>query len=345
MIQKQQSNPWRIVVTDIAWPSIQPEAEVLAQVGGELILAQAGTEEELMALVVDADAILTCWNQVSANVIARGKKLKVIGRYGIGVDNIDVQTASAHGILVTNVPTYCLDEVSEHAMALILACGRRICFYNHRVHSGNWEISSDKQVFRLRGKTLGIIGFGNIGQRLAQIARGFDMHVLICDPFISGELAQKHNSQKTGLEFLLQNGDFISIHAPLVESTHMLIDESKLRSMKPTAYLINTARGKIIDQDALVLALKNGWIAGAALDVFTPEPLPQDHPLLSMPNVITTPHTAFYSEEALLDLEIHAAENVAMALSGHRPPFIVNPEVLESPRWSHLQQNANETEL
>jgi len=328
---------WRILATDIAWPSVEPEAEVLARIGGELVLAESGSEEELLGLVPAADAILTCWAHMPASVIRAGRKLQVIGRYGIGVDNIAVEEATRLGILVTNVPAYCLDEVSDHAMALILTCARKICHYNSKAHAGDWEIASGKPLFRVRGQTLGIIGFGKIGRTLAPKARAFGMRVSVYDPYVDAETVRACQCEKTELDALLTEADFVSIHAPLTESTGDMINEARLRQMKSTAFIINTARGAIIDQDALVRALEQGWIAGAALDVFVPERLPSDHPLLKLPNAIATPHVAFYSEESLLDLEIQAAENVAAVLSGRRPASVVNPQVLDLPRWSHLR--------
>jgi len=314
-----QNPKWKILVTDTAWPSVEPEANVLARINGELTLAKTGAEDELLSLVPTADAILTCWKQVPASVIRAGRKLKVIGRYGIGVDNIAVDEATQCGILVTNVPAYCLDEVSDHAMALILACARKICQYNSGVHAGDWEISSGKPVFRLRGQTLGIIGFGKIGQALAPKAQAFGMHVLVYDPYIDVEMAEKHLAKKAELDMLLMEADYVSIHTPLTQTTRGLIDARRLRLMKSTAFIINTARGAIVDQAALVKSLKERWIAGAALDVLDPERIPPGHPLLGLPNVIVTPHMAFYSEESVRDLEIQAAENVGQVLSGGAP--------------------------
>jgi D-3-phosphoglycerate dehydrogenase len=328
---------WRILVTDIAWPSAELESEVLAQVGGELILAESGNEDELMRLVPEADAILTTWKQVPASLIQAGRKLQVISRYGIGVDNIAVDEATRNGIIVANVPAYCLDEVCEHAMALMLACARKICFYNSRTHADDWSVTSGSPLFRIRGRTLGIIGFGKIGQTLAPKARAFGMRVLVCDPYVEAGTIRAQDCEKTELDGLLTEADFVSIHIPLNEENRGMINEARLRQMKPTAFLINTARGGIIDHSALIKALQEGWIAGAALDVFDPEPLPPGHPLLKFPNVIATPHVAFYSEQSLRDLEIQAAENVAAVLSGRRPASVVNPEVLDLPRWSHLQ--------
>jgi D-3-phosphoglycerate dehydrogenase len=189
----------------------------------------------------------------------------------------------------------------------------------------------------LRGKTLGIIGFGNIGRTLAPKARAFGMRVIVFDPYVDDELVAAQHCEKVEFETFLRESDYITIHAPLNEETGGLINETTLRLMKPTAFVVNTARGAIIDQDALVRALQNNWIAGAALDVFVPERIPPEHPLLHLPNVITTPHVAFYSEESVLDLEIQAAENVVAVLSGRRPPHVVNPVVLDLPRWAHLK--------
>ena len=328
---------WQVLVTDIAWPSAELEAEVLARVGGELILAESGDEAELTRLVSEADAILTTWKQVPASIIRAGKKVQVISRYGIGVDNIDVDEATRSGIIVANVPAYCLDEVSEHAMALMLACARKLCFYNSRTHADDWSVTSGSPLFRIRGRTLGIIGFGKIGQTLAPKARAFGMRVLVHDPYVDAGTVRAQGCEETELDSLLTEADFVSIHIPLTEENRGMINGARLRQMKSTAFLINTARGGIIDHDALLVALEEGWIAGAALDVFDPEPLPPGHSLLQFPNVIATPHVAFFSEESLRDLEIQAAENVAAVLSGRRPVSVVNPEVLELPRWSHLR--------
>ncbi|MCL4488854.1 MAG: C-terminal binding protein [Chloroflexi bacterium] len=326
----------QILVTDIAWPSVEPEAKILARVGGVLVLAKSASEEELLALVPAADAILTCWAQVPASVVKAGKRLQVISRYGIGLDNIAVDEATKHGIVVTNVPAYCLDEVSDHAMALILASARKVCLYSSNVHAGDWNVSSGKPLFRVRGRTLGIIGFGKIGQTLAPKALAFGMRVLAYDPYLDSEYMRARQCEKAELNALLAEADYVSIHSPLNDGTRGMIDEARLRKMKPTAFIVNTSRGAIIDQEALVTALEQGWIAGAGMDVFVPERIPPDHPLLKLSNVIATPHVAFYSEESLVELEVKAAENVAAVLSGKRPSSIVNPEVLDLPRWAQL---------
>jgi D-3-phosphoglycerate dehydrogenase len=327
-----------VLVTDYTWPSTDPEAAVLAEVGAKLLLAREGTEDELLSLVRHADAILTCFAQVPASVIRAGERLQVVGRYGIGVDNIAVAEATRLGIPVTNVPAYCLDEVAEHALALLLALARKINVYDRAVHQdSNWALQSGMPMYRIKGRTLGILGFGKIGQTLAQKARGLGLRIIVHDPTMGETAVRQHGAEPVSLDDLFTRSDFLSIHAPATPETRQLVNEARLRRMKPTAYLINTARGAIIDQEALFIALREGSIAGAALDVFVPERLPGDHPLLTLPNLIATPHVAFYSEESVLELEVKAARNVAAILSGRRPESIVNPEVLTLPRWAHLR--------
>lgn len=325
-----------VLVTDYTWLSTEPEAAVLARVSAHLLIAQTGSESELLELVPQADAILTCFKQVSPAVVQAGEKLQVIGRYGIGVDNIAVDEATRLGIPVTNVPAYCLDEVAEHAMALILSCARNICHYNTSARAGDWSLRTQRPLFRIRGKTLGIIGFGKIGQTLAQLAHGFGLNILIYDPYPDTGTVTRLDCKSVNLDELLRQADFVSIHTPLTPQTQNLINAERLRMMKPSSFLINTARGGLVDHATLATALQEGWIAGAGIDVFVPEHLPADHPLLAQPTLIATPHVAFYSEESLVELEIKAAENVAAILSGRRPQSLVNPEVLALPRWQHL---------
>jgi D-3-phosphoglycerate dehydrogenase len=326
-----------VLVTDYTWPSTAPEAEVLAEVGARLLVAETGSEDELLSLVPQADAILTCFKRVSAQVVQAGTKLQVIGRYGIGVDNIAVDEATRLNIPVTNVPVYCLDEVAEHALTLLLACARNICHYNSAARAGDWSLNTARPLFRVRGQVLGIVGFGKIGQTLAHKAQGLGLHLMAFDPHVPEQVMHSSGVEPSGLEELLARADFVSLHTPLLPDTRDLINEERLRRMKPTAFLINTARGGLVDHAALARALQEHWIAGAALDVFVPEVLPADHPLLAQPNLIVTPHVAFYSEESLVELETKAAQNVAAILSGQRPASVVNPEVLAHPRWAHLR--------
>ena len=328
---------YRVLVTDVAWPSVAPETEILAQVGAELVMAPKDSEAELVALAPQADAILTNWAQVTAKVIAAAPKLQMISRYGIGVDNIDTTEATQHGVIVTNVPAYCLDEVSEHALAFLLALARKLTFYSAGVHANQWEITPGKPIYRVSGKVLGIIGLGKIGRTVARKAQALGLHVIANDPFVYADEMASLGCKKVELEDLLRQSDFVSIHCPLLDTTRGLLSRERLRMMKPSAYLVNTARGAIIDLEALSTALSEKWIAGAGVDVFSPERLPAGHPLLSAPNLVATPHVAFYSEESLVSLQMQAAQNVAAVLSGQRPGPIINPEVLDLPRWAGLR--------
>jgi D-3-phosphoglycerate dehydrogenase len=309
----------RVLVTDITWPDTAIEQEVLAAAGAELVLAPSGAEDELVALVRDADAILTCFAHVTPAVVAAGERLQVIGRYGIGVDNIAVAEATARGIPVTNVPAYCLDEVAEHVLAMILSLVRGLHRYDRAVRAGDWSLAIGLPTRRVRGTTLGIVGYGRIGRALAAKARALGIEIVVHD---------RHAPDSLDLLELAARSDFVSLHVPATDETTGMIDAAFLAAMKPTAYLINAARGALVDQDALVAALEGGQIAGAGLDVFTPERLASDHPLLRCDRVLATPHTAFYSEESMAQLARLAAENVAAVLDGRRPAAVVNPEVL-----------------
>lgn len=325
-----------VLVTDHPWPSVQAEEEVLSRVGGRLVFASSGSEDELAALAADADAILTCFATVGERVVKAGRRLKVVGRYGIGVDNIAVATATELGILVTNTPTYCTDEVAEHALALILALARRVVIFDRAVHAGDWSLGTGQPIHRLRGQVLGIVGLGQIGAALAALARPLGLEILAYHPRPDPNSIRAAGAEPVTLLGLAERADFVSLHVPLSAETRGLIGESFLRAMKPSAVLVNTARGAVVDQEALTAALREGWIAGAAVDVVTPEHLPMDHPLLALSNLIVTPHVAYYSEESLVDLGRLAAENVAAVLSGQRPASIVNPQVLALDRWRHL---------
>ncbi|MDE0637760.1 MAG: C-terminal binding protein [Candidatus Poribacteria bacterium] len=324
-------NNWKVLITDYVWPSIEPERQVLAEIGAELIVAETGDEEELLTLVPIADGILTCWKPVRKRVIDAAKNCQIIARYGIGLDNIDVGTATENGIIVTNVPTYCVDEVSDHAMALLLACARKIPRFNTAVKSGTWDQNIGPQMYRLRGKTLGIVGFGHIGKAIILKAKVFGLDVKVYSPRTSPELIKCHDAEKVSFQELLKTADFITIHAPLTTETQHMFSYDEFRVMKPTAFLINTARGGIVNTAALTVALQNGEIAGAGIDVLETEPPEVDEVLLTLDNVVITPHAAFISEESILELEMTAAMCVVQVLTGQLPESVVNPSVLKRP--------------
>ena len=326
-------NNWKVFITDYAWSSIEPERQVLAEVGAELIAVEAGDAAKLqtLALVPMMDGILTCWNPVREPIIAAAKKCQVIARYGIGLDNIDVEAATERGIIVTNVPAYCIDEVSDHAMGLLLACARKISRFDWAIRSGVWDQNIGPEMHRIRGKTLGVVGFGRIGQTIIPKAKAFGLSINVCSPRTDPKRIQEAGAEKVTFSELLATSDFITIHAPLTQETEHLFSHAEFRAMKPTAFLINTARGGIVDTAALTTALCNGEIAGAGLDVLETEPPNENEELLKLNNVVVTPHAAFVSEDAILELEITAATCVAQVLTGQLPESVVNPSVLEQP--------------
>ncbi len=315
---------YRVVVTDYVFPHLETERSILGEIGADLVAMQARSEAELAEAVEPADGLLVCYAPVTRRVIERAQRCRVIARYGIGVDNVDVAAATERGIVVTNVPDYCVEEVSDHALALLLACARKVALLDRGVRAGRWEARDAVPIRRLRGQVLGLVGFGKIPRLLAAKARALGLAVLACDPYLDAATCEAHGARKVELGELLDQADFVSVHAPLTPQTRGLIGEAELRRMKPTAYLINTARGPIVQEAALLRALEEGWIAGAALDVLESEPPPAGHPLLRAPQVVLTPHVAFYSEESLQELQRKAAEEVARVLTGQPPRYPVN---------------------
>jgi len=316
---------WKVVVTDYVFPSLDIEREVLGAIGAEIVALQAGREAELVPAVGDADGLLVCYAPVTRRVIEAAPRCRVIARYGIGLDNIDLDAAAERGIVVTNVPDYCVDEVSDHALALLLACARRIVELHERVRSGRWDARDAVPIHRLRGRVLGLVGLGKIPRALAGKAQALGLEVIAADPYVDAEAMKALGVRKVELAQLLAESDFVSVHAPLLPETRGLIGADALRRMKPTAYLINTARGPIVDEGALARALQEGWIAGAALDVLASEPPGPGHPLRGVDRVLLTPHVAFYSEESLQELQRKAAEEVARVLTGQPPRYAVGP--------------------
>jgi D-3-phosphoglycerate dehydrogenase len=317
-----------VAVSDSVFPNLDPAREVLAKVGAELRLAADPSTESILQVARDADAALVTYAKISADVIRQMTRCRIISRFGIGVDNIDIAAATAGGIVVTKVPDYCIDEVSDHALALLLALVRKIPFSNSRAHSGRWEMPSVAPIHRLRGSLLGLVGFGRIPRLVAPKAQAFGLRVITYDPYVSEEIATSVGVGKVGFEELVTRSDYISIHTPLMPETNHLFNRDVFALMKPTAYLINTARGPIVDEAALADALDAKQLAGAAMDVLSKEPPSSDSPLFGRDNVILTPHTSFYSVESLVELQIKAAEEVVRVLTGQAPRNPVNPEAL-----------------
>jgi D-3-phosphoglycerate dehydrogenase / 2-oxoglutarate reductase len=317
-----------IAITDYVFPSLDPERAVLEPLGVELRPQQCRSDDEIIALARDAEAVLNCYAKMTARVIEKLKRCKIIARYGIGVDNVDLAAATKAKILVTNVPDYCIDEVSDHALALLLALARRLTAADGAVKAGGWDVVAHAGIRRLRGQTLGLLGFGKIAKALASKVEPLGMKVLVYDPYLDPALIARHGVEAVSLDRLLAEADTVSIHVPLSPETRNIVGKRELARMKPTAFLINTSRGGIVDEQVIAVALKEGRLGGAALDVLSVEPPPADHPLRQAPNVILTPHLAFYSRESVIELQTKAAEEVARALKGEPPRCPVNPEVL-----------------
>jgi len=317
-----------IAVTDSPFPNLDLARAVIAGIGGELVQAKAGTPEAIIEVARNADAILTTYTKVTTEVVQALTKCKIIARFGIGVDNVDIDMATKKGIVVTKVPDYCIDEVSDHAMALLLALVRKIPYSNKLVQGGRWEMPAVVPIARLRGRTLGLVGFGRIPQLVAPKAQSFGIKVITYDPYMPKEVIARAGVRPVEFEELVKSSDYISLHCPLGPQTKHLMNAKVFVMMKPSAYLINTGRGPLVEESALAAALDKGQLAGAALDVVENEP-PTDSSILGRDNVIITPHIAFYSEEALLDLQTKAAEEVVCVLSGQAPKNPVNPEALK----------------
>jgi D-3-phosphoglycerate dehydrogenase len=317
----------KVVLTDYVWESLAVEKETLEGIA-RFVALRTKSPEEFLSEAADCDALLNTYaGPITADVMSRMPRCKIIARYGIGVDTIDVDAATRAGIIVTNNPTYCIEEVAEHTMALLLACARKVPLYDRLVRAGRWEVPPGKPMFRLAGRTLGVVGFGNIGREVAVRAAAFGMRVLFHDPFVPQGRSAIAAEKVSDLQDLLREADFVSVHPLLAPATRGMIGDEAFSHMKPTAFLVNCARGPIVDTPALVRALDAGRIAGCALDTTDPEPLPDPHPLRGRDNVIITPHAAWYSEQAMVGLQAGAPGEVRRVLTGEWPVNVVNPAV------------------
>jgi D-3-phosphoglycerate dehydrogenase len=324
--------PLLVAVADSVFPNLDATRDVLSAIGADLRLASEPTSEAILSVAAGADALLVTYAKITADMIARMTRCRIISRFGIGVDNVDLAAATAAGIVVTKVPDYCIDEVSDHALALLLALVRKIPASNGDVHAGRWAMKAVIPIHRLRGTVLGLVGFGQIPQRLAPKAKSFGLRVIAADPFAPPALFEREGVERVDFADLLKQSDYVSIHAPLLPETRDLFNAGVFQQMKRGAYLVNTARGPIVDEVALARALDEGQLGGAALDVMPREP-PVNSPLLGRENVIITPHTSFYSEESLLELQRKAAAEVVGVLTGQPARNPVNPEVTQSSKF------------
>jgi D-3-phosphoglycerate dehydrogenase len=312
-----------VAVADSPFPSLDPVKAALKRIGAELRVAKSGSEADIIEVARDADGMMVCYAQITPAIINALTRCKVIARTGLGVDNIDLPSAKAKDIVVTYVPDYCLQEVSDHTMAMLLALARKIPLSNKLVQAGRWEMPAVVPISRLEGQTLGLIGFGNIPRAVAPKAKAFGLKVITSDPYVAPEHLKALGVENVGLDELYARADFVSVHAPLMPQTRGLVNADAFAKMKKGVMIVNTARGPLVDQKALVDALDSGKVGGAALDVLEQEPPPKDSPLTGRDNVILTPHTAFYSVDALQELQTKAANDVASVLSGEKPVYPV----------------------
>jgi len=316
----------KVVLTDYVWESLDVEKKILGGLA-EIVPMQTKKPEEFLAQAADCDALLNTYaGPITGDAMAKMPKCKIIARYGIGVDTIDLEAATRAGIIVTNNPTYCIEEVAEHTMALLLDSARKVAFYDRQVRAGTWAVPPGKPLYRLVGRTLGLVGFGNIARHVAVRAAAFGMQVLYADPFVKeGQFSEP--GKKVELNELFRESDFVSVHPPLTPQTRGMINDDAFSKMKPGAILINCSRGPVVDTAALVRALDAKKIAGCALDTTDPEPLPNPHPLRGRENVIINPHVAWYSETAMVGLQAGAPGEVRRVLSGEWPVNVVNKAV------------------
>lgn len=314
---------FKVLITDYEYENLDYEEEIFINSGLkiEMIKAQCKTEEEVIENGQLADAIINQYAPISERVIKSLPHLKVISHYGVGVNTIDINAAREKGIVVANVPDYGMEEVSNHALALLLAWARKIPLLNREVKNGNWDFKVSTPIHRFSHQTLGVLGFGRIPRRFIEKAKPLGFKVAAYDPFISKEDMAAVGVLKMEFDEIIKESDFLSIHVPLIKETYHLLDKEQFKKMKKNAVVINTARGPIIDETALVEALEKGFITGAALDVTEEEPVSKNSPLLKMDNVIITPHSAWYSEESMIELRQKAARNIVQVLNGEESPY------------------------
>jgi D-3-phosphoglycerate dehydrogenase len=315
---------WIVAVTDYGFPNLDEEKKVLEPLGFEFITGQCKNPQEVLRLCRNADAILTQWSPVNAEVIAGLTQCKIIVRYGIGVDNVDLEAANEKRIPVVNVPDYAVEEVADHAMSLLLSSVRKIPQIVMNVRNGIWDIAPCKPIIGLQGKVLGLAGFGNIARAVAKRAQAFGIEVIAYDPYVKAEMFKSLEVRKVDWDILLQDSDFISVHLPLTKETKHLFNTLSFNLMKKSAFLINTSRGGIISTVDLAQALQNERIAGAGLDVLEEEPISINSELLKLENCLITSHCAWYSEASLVKLQLYSALEIKRLFEGERPLHIVN---------------------
>lgn len=306
---------------------LEEERLGLGDVDYELLATKASSEDELVANVKDADVVLVAAAQITRRVLENLARCRCVVRYGIGLDNVDLKAATDHSIVVAHVLDFCTEEVSNHAIALLLALARKLLPLHQDVAAGRWRSQQAWGLAPVHGQTLGIVGFGNIGRTVGRKALAFDLRVLAHDPYCDPKVAAEMGVKLVPLDELLAESDYVSLNMPLTPETRHIIGAAELKAMKPTAVLINTARGPVVDEPALTEALTKGEIAAAGLDVFEEEPLPADSPLCRLDNVALTPHVGSVSPEAMRQLRQEVGRAAADVLRGRWPKYVANPGV------------------
>lgn len=329
----RQDRP-KVVITDYDFGDVSVEREILEAAGAEVIALQAKSESDLFEVAPTCAAMMNQYARVGKETIARMQKCEVIARYGVGVDIVDVEAATERGILVTNVQDYCTEEVADHAISLWLTLARKLPDYDRATHKGIWKWQSGQPVYRLRGRTMGVVSYGKIGQAIGARARAFGVDVIAYDPFLPADVAASLGVELVSKADLLARSDYILMQAPMTPETRHFLSDAEFSAMKPGAILVNTGRGPTVDNKALYRALTDGHLAAAGLDDPEEEPAkranwsPAGNPIFSLPNVLVTPHAAYYSEESIRAARVTAATQVAKVLTGQPPDYTVNAKAL-----------------
>lgn len=321
---------FKIVYSDHLFDNLAYERRVFEEIDG-IVIDGEEAEEPLESIVKDADALVVMYHPVNAELMDLMPKCKIINRSGIGFDIVDIEAATKRGIFVTNIPDYCIQEVADHAMSMILSFQRKIVFFNSRMKNGEWDLNQGWMMHRVENQTLGLVAFGHIAKAVCHRARSFGMNVVTYDPYLTDEEILQWGAEPVrDLDTLLMNSDVVSVHTPLNPETRGLIGEREISLMKENAILINVARGGIVDEEALLKALNEGRILGAGLDVFAKEPIDLYGPLIQHERVICTPHAAWNSAESEMERREKSAADVIRALQGEVPKYLVNKKVLDT---------------
>lgn len=329
----RQDRP-KVVITDYDFGDVSVEREILEAAGAEVIALQAKSESDLFEVAPTCAAMMNQYARVGKETIARMQKCEVIARYGVGVDIVDVEAATERGILVTNVQDYCTEEVADHAISLWLTLARKLPDYDRATHKGIWKWQSGQPVYRLRGRTMGVVSYGKIGQAIGVRARAFGVDVIAYDPFLPADVAASLGVELVSKADLLARSDYILMQAPMTPETRHFLSDAEFAAMKPGAILVNTGRGPTVDNAALYRALTDGHLGAAGLDDPEEEPAkranwtPSGNPIFTLPNVLITPHAAYYSEESIRAARVTAATQVAKVLTGQPPDYTVNAAAL-----------------